>query len=95
MVAERTQIVFGPESEVVRCLSSRRLMLGLMRDPVVHFYRASFGNTMRTTQAQTLCGRPVAWGKYTIRAEAPECPVCKWKLNWQSRRGVVLHHGQL
>lgn len=84
----KTQIVAGPPSEVARCLSSRRFFI-FMHDPIVHYYRVSWQNSTRTTQARTLCGRPVAWGTHEVRAEAPTCPVCNWKLNYQSRDPVI------
>lgn len=74
MVGRTTQIVSGPSSELARGLSSDRIAGG--RDPLVHYWRASPYAMSATTQPRSLCGRRIAFGRHTIRADAGVCWVC-------------------
>lgn len=81
----KTRLIVGPEPELAPALSSQRFFFGLMKDPLVHYYRVTFMNQQRTTQPVTLCGRKVALGRFYIRANTMACAVCTLKARWQSR----------
>lgn len=72
----RDWMVSGPSSELQFGLSSDRIGLG--RDPLVHYWRASPYAVAATTQPRTLCGRRVAFGQHLVPRDSGVCWVCRW-----------------